>query len=84
MTVCCERSAIFACVDANDDDFNVIAFDVSYPLEDEVDSTDSILIHIYNYVDDHRYWFMIGNVQVRCLGMFFLSLDCYQECQRMM
>ena len=64
----------FACVDANGDDFNVNGFDVSYTFPDDVDSADSILIHIYNYVDDHRYWFMIGNVQVRCLGRFLLSL----------
>ena len=71
-------SNIFRCLDTdssnNLDDggnyssYDVNAIDVSYEYTSEVDSTDSILVQISNYLDSHNYWFMIGDVSVRCLG----------------
>ena len=52
--------------------YNVNAITVSYEYTSKVDSTDSILVQISNFVDNHNYWFMIGDLQVRCLGMFVL------------
>ena len=55
--------------------YNVNAITVSYEYSSKVNSNDSILVQISNYLDNHNYWFMIGDVEIRCLSMFLtLSL----------
>ena len=60
---------------------SINAITISYEYNaSKVNSTDSILVHIYNFLDNHNYWFMIGDVQIRCLGMLFdlfSSLFCF-------
>ena len=76
-------SNMFECLDTDIDntytdstpntEYNINVITVSYEYTSKVDSTDSILVKISNFVDNHNYWFMIGNVSVRCLGMSRLS-----------
>ena len=78
------NSNIFECLDTSrsntytdsteNTEYNVNAITVSYEYTSKVDSTDSILVQISNFVDNHNYWFMIGKVSVRCLGALYLSL----------
>ena len=73
-------SNIFECLDTSggntytdnitNTEYNVNAITVSYEYTLKVDSTDSILVQISNYLDNHNYWFMISDVEIRCLSMF--------------
>ena len=73
------NSSIFQCLDTDKDDnldnngnyseYNINTIDVSYEFTANVNSTDSILIQISNYLVNHNYWFMIGNVEIECKGL---------------
>ena len=79
-------SNLFRCLDTDSDNnldgdgtyssYDVNAITVSYTYDtSKVNSTDSILVQISNYLDNHNYWFMIGDIEIRCLGMLlFLPL----------
>ena len=80
-------SNIFQCLDTNRNnnldgegsynEYNINEITVSYEYTSKVDSTDSILVQISNFVDNHNYWFMIGKVSVRCLGALYLFVSDY-------
>ena len=71
-------SNIFQCLDTDSSNnldaggsyssYDVNTINVSYEYTSEVDSTDSTLVQISNYLNNYNYWFMIGDVQIRCFG----------------
>ena len=55
---------------AGSDESKIInSYNVSYEYSSKVDRNESILVQISNYLDNHNYWFMIGNVEIECEGL---------------
>ena len=52
-------------------DVNANSVTVSYTYSSTVSSSDAILIWIYNNLEQNDFWFMLGNFEVRCLGLYF-------------
>ena len=63
-------SAMFDCIDYFDgsSDAEVVAVNVSYQFTSTVNRTDGALVHFYQMMNQKEFWFMITDVEIRCLG----------------
>ena len=71
-------SNTFECVNMtktdNGTEHNINEITVTYEYPWKVNSTERILVHISSFLGDHNYWFMVGDVQIRCLGLSTISI----------
>ena len=69
--------------DKNGETHNINSYTVSYEYSSRVDRNESVLVQISNFLDNHNYWFMIGNVEIDCEGLcqlFFFCIILSVEC----
>ena len=65
----------FSCVDNDPAEHVMNAVNVSWTYPNTVNSTDSVLVHFRSTVGQKQFWFMIGNIEIWCLGLFHILYD---------